>query len=296
MSHLTWIGSVFVILFLVWLFTGGPTGEVEKPFLQPPAPLGGGQTYGPSGSSVSTQGQPSVQIAPSPNGTPTETSLFEGQVALNAPYSGNSKNQNAEYLEIIASPNNTQPVNVSGWKLQSAITGRSTTIGLGTYLVYAGRPNTEQPIFLNPGERAFITTGRSPIGVSFKLNTCTGYLEQFQNFAPALPLQCPLPLEENLPTTPPNGLNDTCLEYLNQFPRCAAHVASVPVQLAGVCADYITEKVNYTGCVGIHKNDANFYKPEWRIFLGRDQELWKDQRETLYLLNGSGKLVSSVSY
>ena len=60
--------------------------------------------------------------------------------------------------------------------------------------------------------------------------------------------------------------------------------------------EHIAYKINYNSCVDVHKNDATFSRLEWRVFLGRDQELWKVKRETLLLIDDKGKLVDSLSY
>ena len=294
MPNVPWFIGVFTLLFLGWLITIGPeAGNVEKPFLEPPPPIGEGGTYGPSLSAPKKEAE-KTYVDMGGNTILKQDSLLGEQIALSGYYLGNSTNPNEEYLVIIASDSNTRPVNITGWKLQSAITGRSTVIDRGTYLFRSGQVNTEQSVFLNPGDRAFVVTGRSPVGVSFKLNACTGYLEQFQNFAPQLPLQCPHPLEENFPTGP-QGLSNECIDYLRLFPRCAIHTLAIPPQFSGLCQDYI-QKVTYTECVEKHKSDSNFYKPEWRIFLKRDAEMWKERYETIYLLTESGKLVDSISY
>jgi len=151
--------------------------------------------------------------------------------------------------------------------------------------------------FLSPGEKAIIVTGRSPKGVSFRLNICTGYFSQFQNFTPSLPKQCPLQRDEDYPTGP-NGVTDICIDYLESIGRCETNVGSLPLLLASdpVCQEYISLNVHYGGCVNIHKNDSDFYKSEWRIFLGRGNALWKDRRETILLVDEEGKTVDSMSY
>lgn len=295
MPNLSWFFGVFIVLFAAWIFTGGP-GDPQKPFIEPPPPLGQGGTYGPGETSVSSPTNESVKVDSNQKNAPGQALLLGGQISLEALYSGNSNNPRGEYLEIAASPNNTEPINISGWKLQSAVTGKGTSLGKGAYLVYSGQVNTEQPIFLNPGEHAYVVTGRSPLGVSFKLNRCTGYFEQFQDFAPSLPLQCPHALEGALPSGI-YTLNEACIEYLKLFPRCITNQRSMPLQFAGTsCEDYVPKGTTYAGCVDMYKNQPNFYKPEWRIFLQRDAELWKNERETIYLLSESGKLIDSVSY
>ncbi len=288
-----------VILWIGWFLIGGPQNQrTGLPFLKPPSPLDSGEIYGPSGSS---QFVPSGALGGNDISSGAEqsedkkvVSIFEGSFALQ---SGNvyAEKPEEEYLVIYAAYNNTQPVSITGWKLKSGVSGTEAIIGKGAYLPFSGAVNKEEQIFLNPGDRATITTGRSPNGISFRLNTCTGYFEQFQDFIPSLAQECPYQRDEKLPIGP-GQLNDACVRYIESLPQCFAHIAAIPIGLSPECSEYINKNIHYNGCMQAHKNDPNFYKPEWRIFLGRDTELWKQSRETIKLLDPQGKIIDSLSY
>jgi len=308
MNDIGWFIGIVLILIVIWVLSDGPGSERSaQPFLRPPAPLDSGGQYGPPDllapvtqtRSEAGKEEESDTSSQEEGITKAETqiSIFGGKVSFRGRGRAQENNPNKEYLEIIASVDNTQPVNISGWRLKSVVTGREATIGEGSYLPYSGRVNTELTIFLRPGERAFIVTGRSPLGVSFRLNTCTGYFEQFQDFEPRLPKDCPRPEDEDFPAGP-NGLTDACVEYIEGLPRCQAHVQAIPSAFVNdpICQEYITKEITYNECVTVHKDDPDFYKSEWRIFLRRDQELWKEKRETILLLDDKKKTVSSISY
>ena len=309
MSNLPWFVAVFILLFIVWIFNlGSESPAVWNPFINPPAPLGEGGTYGTFNINGSANGennaggttQGAQNLSPSQSDTATGVSavpkdpLFAGKIALRS-RSADSMSPDTEVLEIIASQNNTQPLIVSGWKLKSAVSGKEVLIGNGALLPYTGQVNTEQIISLNPGDHAYVISGRSPIGVSFRLNACSGYFEQFQDYVPELSSDCPHPLE-SAPLTTSGGYSNPCLDYIESIPRCFTHVQAVPLSLGDLCSDFITQKFNYASCVGTYKNNPNFYKPEWRIYLKQNAELWKDKRETIYLLSESGQLIDAVSY
>jgi len=181
--------------------------------------------------------------------------------------------------------------------LKSIASGNTITIGKGSYLPYAYKINYQEPIFLYPGSVAYITTGRSPIGTSFRTNLCTGYFEQFQNFEPPLEKECTRP--ENEPefiTTGPNKMNDDCIDYVEKIPRCEIVKKNLPLDMQPECAQYISAKINYKTCVKNHKNTKNFYNHEWRIYLNRENEFWKSKRETIKLLDNKGNLVDTITY
>jgi len=108
--------------------------------------------------------------------TPVALSPFAQHVSLTT--------QHAEYLTLSIIGSYSDPIRISGWTLTN---GTSTTgIPEGAVLLQQGIVNTEAPITLYPGERALIITGPSPVGTSFRINTCSPLLEKFQSFTPSL--------------------------------------------------------------------------------------------------------------
>lgn len=213
-------------------------------------------------------------------------------------YNGNggSTNPNTEYLTFSLSSAHKGKVLISGFELRSTATGKSVTIPKGVDLPFAGVLNEENLIFISPGDKVTIVTGRSPTGYSFKLNECTGYFAQFQKFTPALPLRCPLPADEKLPSAP-NNVSDTCLDFLNSISRCTMPISNYQLsQLDSQCYTFVTEQLNYKSCILNHQKDPDFYSHEWRVYLGQDAELWKSRREVIELLDLNKKVVGTITY
>ncbi len=194
-------------------------------------------------------------------------------------------------MEIHAASRNKKPLPISGWTLEGK-TRLDLEIGNASPLPYSGRLNREYPVLLKPGEKAVVITGKSPIGVSFRLNKCSGYLGQFQDFEPYIPKECPRAIDEDIPA----NLDDSCLDYLERLPRCEIPGNLSETPLSPACREYLGRKINYNACVDAHKNNPDFYKPEWRIYLGRSARLWKAERETIILHDGNGKIIDWKSY
>jgi|TARA_Y100000310_G_scaffold122869_2_gene121627 hypothetical protein len=302
--------GLFVGLGLVWFFIGGPDNmRGDKPFISPPKPIGSGELYGPGKFTI-----PKVIIGGT--GTQTEAtedtdqeqeglveigtggiSPFAGLVEFGSSRSGARKESpKDEYVIIEAPDDNTERVIIAGWRLASPITGKSIAIEDGTRLPRSGIVNSETPIFLNPGERAVITTGRSPIGISFLTNKCTGYFEQFQDFSPRLKRECPASEDELSFATDVLRFDNDCLDFIERIPRCTMITETLPPLFKAECQAFINENIHYTGCIENHRDDSDFFGEEWRIFLERNNELWREKREIVRLLDRDGKIVDTLSY
>lgn len=226
-------------------------------------------------------------------------SPLRGKLAITALNRGSGFGASAaqgEYARIQATRENTAPVLITGLEVRSAVTHIGTKIPKAWKLPFPGGVGEGESVALAPGAVAYLITGRSGNGMSFELNKCTGYFAQQTRFTPSLAGVCPHPLQEPLPQ-PPNQLSDACLDYLVTIPSCTVP-SSIPVHLQGDgnCQAHVFRKISYNTCVSLHKNEPDFYRGDWRIYLGRDSRLWRDRRETIELLDQNGRLISSYSY
>ena len=333
-AHIKGFFAILATIIFLWYFTGGYERSISQsgPLLRPPTSIGDTASgYGKwsglthfqftptqikltpdagsgSAQSESSYNNPNPITASAPKEKvyglqQTSVSLknnithssYASAISIES-YSGTSNtNPDQEYIVIKASPNNTSSITLTGWQLKSGVYGGSVQIGNGVYLPYQGTVNVEQPIALAPGERAYIVTGRSPTGVSFRENKCTGYFGQYQTFTPTLNTNCPMICDENIPVDP-HGFNNYCLDILDRIPRCQIYTTPFTQQVTPECQRYIINNANYSGCVNLHKNDPDFVGGTWRIFLSREVKLWRDRREVIELLDPAGKIADAISY
>ncbi len=203
-----------------------------------------------------------------------------------------------EYI-VIHINSSTKSIPVTGWKIKSLASGTSVTIPKGSYLYFSGVVNGEQDIYLTGNDTLYLVTGISPNGANFKVNKCSGYLNQFQTFTPYLGGYCPAPRNEDLSSIPRTGYNDTCFDYIDNMPSCRIQTDALPAgygKWSSECTDFIYKKINYPSCVDAHKGDKDFYQPEWRVYLKRSETLWKNSREDVVLLDQYGKIVDEIKY
>ncbi len=279
-NDLLFLIFVVVAIGIAWFVSGGPqkVGDI-RPFLSPPWPLGSGTTYGENASSTLPSAIPEGQA-----------SSERGAVTITGVTTYESATPGSESITLLAN----RSIDITGWTLKSAVSSKASSIGEGSALPYAGQVNPQGHVVLATGGTAYIVTGRSPIGTSFRTNLCTGYFSQFQEFNPSLSLRCPRASDE-LRNYQNQNLSDTCINYIEGIPSCQMVVAP-PYELPASCQEFITSKVNYNSCVSTHRNDSNFVENEWRIFLNENQKLWKSEREVVLLLDTNGKTVDTYSF
>jgi hypothetical protein len=228
-----------------------------------------------------------------------ETSPYAGLIKIRK-NSGSLRatDPSREYVVLETLRGSNEPITISGWKLQSAISGIELEIPEAVHLVFPGVTGSALPVVVLPLDKIYITTGRSPIGVSFRVNKCSGYYNQFQKFIPSINTKCGDPSDEilNYDRDPYIFIDNTCMDYVDRMPTCKAPISPLPVNLSYTCAEAIIDEINYGACIENHKNDEDFRRPDWRIFLKRDSDVWRSKRELIKLLDESGKTVDYYSY
>ncbi len=318
-----------LLLFIIWLASGGPTKREATSGLFLSAPV------------IPQLAQLRVPTS-APTGAVTKSSrdlIGDQTTLLRSPYygqvrigTGNARSEyqpNREYLTLTAGYGLAGPINITGWYLKNGRDERfyatnndpfyHSSRGVSKVVIIPaaaevfvdGAPNWQNtPVELSRGGRVVIISGQMfggrpyLIDPSFRVNKCSGYLDKGDTvrFTPALSTNCPDPEAE----TDHSILDDECYNFVRRLPRC--HVTEVKrlngdiyidgrlSSLSYQCRDYLASHFNYNFCVARHRHDPDFLTPDWRLFLGQPWELWDDQREVITLLDQEGRLVDQVKY
>ncbi len=323
--------AMMVFFFVLWLAGGGPNKPISwsGPFITPVTDVGqtqvgygGGEwirginvtgslpsvSYEEARSSLSSieyrLGE--LQVEAKKQALFSAPSPLRGQVRITG---GNfsATDPDLEYFTVEVSSSAAGPITITGWRVQSLSTDTSVRIGSGSVLPTAGGVNETAPIVLQRGERAYIVSGESPIGGSFRENMCTGYLGYSHSFSPALGLRCPSAREEFDRYFEGNPYKDTgCYQAVQNTSICKT--PSDAGRVSSYCIALIDKRLNYNGCVASHQYDTRFSTGTWRIFLGRTEitrthkekseygELWKSSRDGIKLLDENGLTVDLYTY
>ncbi len=290
-----WFIWAMVGFGIIWFFTGGYENQSSRgSYIRPLAPLDSGEVYG-------------NEINPEFNNKKETLNLPEGPG--NAVKSVTTTIKNA-FIKTEEIRKTTITTGLSGDLTFDGIAGAKGTTPDTEYVrlrseasiitipsvvdvLILGTTYTKKPAELTTGDRLLITSGRSPVGTSFRVNICSGYLGQFQTYTPELRKDCPLPSQEFARS----GIRDeACREFVDVLPRCSTFEGVFPKNISETCKAFVAEKLSYNGCVFAHKNDTNFLTNEWRIYLGQTKELWSNTGNSIRLVDTKENTVSTLSY
>jgi len=224
-------------------------------------------------------------------------SPLTGSVSIVGDASGvRSESAQEEYLQIAANSKNSTSIDITGWSLESALSGTRIYLPPGASTFLMGVTNTIGALALDPGGLAIVSSAASPVGISFRENSCSGYLEQFQPFAPQLDSGCPSP-SSILPLTEENlqRYGEPCFDVVNALRSCE-FPQNLPETVYSSCRAYLTEKLSYNGCVDRERSRFSFKKNMWRVYLGSSNELWRNSHDAIRLLDAQGKTVDVFVY
>ena len=321
-------------LFLLWLFTGGPSNfNVDSNWFQiisfNSSPSSGNRNSNKSAAETDLK-----EYNPKPetivlNDISYIKSPWYGQVEIRRGSAAKTYQPGEEYIILEAGRRNKEAINITGWVLENnaskrlhptsgtAFKGISKRISIpaGSNYFLARQGETTSSILLEPGFRAIVTTGTVPnifdipIKVSFRTNICTGYLNDITNydFKPTLKRNCPDPEKELSQVV----LENKCYDYIDSLRRChtpdtdsfrnrdgelvTKHLDKV-TGLSNQCRSFVFGHYSYHSCIANHLSDPDFLGTEWRIYLKQNFELWVEDHEVITLYDAQNRLVDQLSY
>lgn len=309
LTFLLW--AVLVALIVVWLLNGGwaKAKLAAQSFGNPVTAILHGTPWGgsftlpgspviPKGADISSYTGDTAAQYDDLNAQMTQAralgspSPYAGSVTISVGEAGTE----SEYVEIDAD-SGAGPLILTGWSLQSAFSGvRMPLPPAADLFVMGSGGNAPGAITLSSGGTLIVSSGASPVGVSFRENICTGYLGQLQRYAPSLSTDCPAP-STVMPRTSAgvSKLGASCFDYLASLPICT-FPASMPSSLSSACRATLAERLSYNGCVRGSQSRPGFLANRWRLFLNAPGPLWNPSRDTIRLLDPQGQTVATYSY
>ncbi|MEK7143924.1 MAG: hypothetical protein AAB820_01145 [Patescibacteria group bacterium] len=170
-------------------------------------------------------------------------------------------------IRLYSSLSGSEKINITGWKLKS---NRGEISIKQAVEIYSPRGlNNEGDIVLSSAGFVNIYDGKSPISRNLRLNKCAGYLQNFYDFKPSLPQNCPA-----IPRSSYIHLSGECQTYIMSLGGCklpsTSFVNSLPGSEQGNACRMYLNTVGYGTCFKKHRYDNDFLSNEWRVWIGEN--------------------------
>ena len=194
---------------------------------------------------------------------------------------------NEEYLSLYNS--SSDAIDIAAWILDTKKESKKIYLP-GDY----DNPNINRQDNLNipGGGRVYIFSRITPVSwKSFRLNKCTGYLNNAAQFYLPLPNKCPGPPDEDL-----DDLSLNCQKFIGNLSSCEEPTSQKIIGLENDCQNYIRQNLNYPACIKNNKDRVDFLEKIWYVYLGKDSQIWRDDTDIITLRDKDGLKVAEYSY
>ena len=288
--------------------SGGPiaTGPGSSSEIRNPQPVQSGGRFSGLGNVFTKQPSlPSVSAIVPPSSQPKATrpgySTYEGAIRI----SHVDRSSNTPKKEYITLKNggyfglgSTQiAVNITGWTIENS-KKEKYAIPKALNIPYIDADTID--ILLPPGGDAHVVTGSADLGMNFRENGCIGYLNQYYQFTPSLYGSC---MDRQSSSQVRSrfldlGLSGECIDFVNSLPSCRIPTFTFENsgKIGNNCIEYISKNISYNGCVKNYRNDKNFFKNIWHVFLNRQQKLFDPKHDRVILRDNQGLIVDQFEY
>ncbi len=194
-------------------------------------------------------------------------------------------------ISLISKLTGDKKIDITGWQIK----GRTGLFYLPKAVPFYSPSGLDAPtdIVLGKGEVVNIYSSASAIGINLRLNKCLGYIENTNHFTPALPKNCPRPIDE---VSGIYNFSSKCQDYITSMGSCSFPKMNQPwLQNSNEygCRSFL-ESINYKGCFDKHRSDSNFLSNEWRVWAG--SRFLDPRHDRVLLFDAKGLLVDSTTY
>lgn len=192
-----------------------------------------------------------------------------------------------EQIAIYAYLDKGEKAKVTGWRLQGNRGSQIIPPAVNFYEPSGLAP--EEDIYLENGHTLYMYSGRSAAGRNLRLNRCTGYLENYLDFVPPLPLSCP-----SIDRSEISGFSGQCQEVILSIGSCRLPPPNPLLPQNDYACRAFLDTLNYAGCVARWRRTEDFLSKEWRVWYG--SPFLDERHDRVLLLDADGKLVDIYVY
>lgn len=191
------------------------------------------------------------------------------------------------YITLSASLQKEESINITGWRIKGNL--ESILISQAVEVYDPSGFGQLVDIFLKNYQSVTFYSSFSPISRNFRLNKCTGYLEEIYDFNPSLPRNCPYVNRSEI-----SNFSGACQSYILSLGTCKLPQANLPATLYDENCRAFLNNLNYRGCFDRYRLDPDFLSSEWRIWVGRN--IFDPNHDQVLLLDKNNLLVDIYTY
>jgi len=225
--------------------------------------------------------------------TRSQLSSYFGKIRISASYAYGYINPSE--IKISSSLSSTAKVNVTGWRVKT--NGGEIVVPQAVNVYEPLSSTQEEDIVLSANNYVIIYLSVNPVNRNFRLNKCTGYLQNDYVFIPSLPQNCPSPSRSEI-----SYLSGECQSYILSLWGCVVpdkDSESFYVSIGGSrreeveCRAFL-DTISQEGCFRKHRWDSDFLSNEWRVWVR--QHILDSQHDRVLLFDNQGLLVDEYTY
>ena len=180
-------------------------------------------------------------------------------------------------------------INFTGWRIKSKV--NEIFVPQAVELYDPSGFGLNKDIVVKGGGEIDLYSSVSPIGRNFRLNACSGYLNDFYSFQPPLSASCPPIYSARREVI---GFSSACQDYLDALSGCREPRPSELNLLDPACQSFAS-RASYAGCFSRHRFDQNFLSSRWLVYLGQPW-LVDPRHDQVSLYNAQDQLVDPYLY
>ncbi len=200
----------------------------------------------------------------------------------------------AHVFTLSAESGNTETIFITNWKIKGNRRAEAYIPKGISDMSPTSLGGAQGPIGLAPGEYAVFYTNTSAIGRNFRLNKCTGFLNNFHSFVPSLPNNCPALFERSEVVT----FSGSCQSFLFSLSSCADVKPNDRNRFTGENDNgcrAIMDRFNFGYCYNRFRSQPDFFSREWKVWLN-ERPNFDREHDRILLYDSAGLLVDEYVY
>ena len=238
--------------------------------------------------SPGSAGQAPVAINPAniPAGfTLAQLSPYFGEVNFGGVSAGSAYYEGT--ITLNANLNQNETVDITGWQIKALNGGEYIPQAIAIY--DPSGLTAPSDIRMKNGDTVYLYSASAPFNL--RINECSGYINQFANFQPQIPENCP-----QVDYSQIQNFTGQCRQYIETLGGCQApDMSNVEIPRTDyACQDYLENNFTYKSCFTDHEGDANFLSNQVWVWMGSN--VVDSYHDKVELLDRNGLLVAIDTY